>query len=71
MSMDFVTGLSVFSYWKSKTYDFILVIIDWLTKIVHFEPVKFIINTSGLAKVIINMIVEYYCLPTRLSVTAA
>ena len=57
LSMDFVTGLSVLMDWKGDSYDLILVIIDRLTKMVHYKPVKITINALGLAKVIINMVV--------------
>ena len=32
--MDFITGLSISIDWKRDNYDFILVIVDWLTKMV-------------------------------------
>ena len=55
--MHFVTGLLISANWKGDNYDFILVINDWLTKMVHYKLVKIIINASGLAKIIINMVV--------------
>ena len=58
--MDFVTGLVLFANWKGDSYDSILVIVDRLTKIVHYKPVKVTINTSRLAKVIIDMVVRYH-----------
>ena len=63
LSMDFMTGLPLFSDWKSDSYDSILVIIDRLTKMVYYEPVKVTINTSGLAKVIIDVVVRHPGLP--------
>ncbi len=54
LSIDFVTGLPVSTNWKGETYDSILVIVDRLTKMVHYEPVKVTINTPALAKVIIE-----------------
>ena len=41
----------------------ILVIIDWLTKMIHYKLVKFTINTLGLVEVIINMIIYHYIIP--------
>ena len=38
--MDFVTSLPISSDEKGDSYDSILVIIDRLTKIVYYEPVK-------------------------------
>ena len=40
-----------------------LVIINWLTKIVYYKLVKVIIDASGLAKVIIDAVVKHYNLP--------
>ncbi len=61
--MDFVIGLLVFTNWKSDIYNSILVIIDWLTKIILYELVKIIIDTSDLNEVILNVIVQYHDLP--------
>ncbi len=58
--MEFVTGLPISADWKGNSYDSILVIIDQLTKIVHYKPVKVTIDAPGLAKVIINMVVHHY-----------
>ena len=60
LSMDFVTGLPISTDWKGDSYDSILVIVDWLIKMVHYEPVKVTINIPGLAEVIIDMIVKDY-----------
>ena len=61
--MDFVTGLPLSADWKGDNYDSILVIVDRLTKMVHYEPVKVTIDAPGLAEVIIDMIVWYHDLP--------
>ena len=58
--MDFVTGLLISANWKDNSYNSILVIINGLTKMVHYEPVKVIINALGLAKMIINAVVHHY-----------
>ena len=60
LSMDFVTGLPISTNWKGDSYDSILVIVDWLTKMVHYELVKIIIDAPGLAEVIINVIVCHH-----------
>ncbi len=60
LSMDFVTELSISTNWKDETYDSILVIIDWLTKMIHYKPFKVTINVSALAKVIIEVVVRYH-----------
>ena len=58
--MNFIIGLLVSINSKGKSYNSILVIVNRLTKIVYYELVKITINTPGLAKVIFNMIVQYY-----------
>ena len=49
--------------WKRDNYDSILILVDWLTKMVHYKPVKININASGLAKVIIDVVVRHHGLP--------
>ncbi len=55
--MDFVTRLPVSTNWKGDTYDSILVIVNQLMKIIHYESVKVTIDASGFAKVILDVIV--------------
>ena len=61
--MDFVTGLPVSTDWKGENYDSILVIVDRLTKMVHYKPVKITIDAPGLAEVIIDVVVRHHGLP--------
>ena len=63
LSMNFVTGFLILANWKGDTYDSILVIVDQLTKIVHYKPVKVTISRTGQVKVIINMVVHDYKVP--------
>ena len=63
LSMDFVTGLPLSANWKGDSYDSILVIVDRLTKMVHYEPVKVTIDAPGLAEVIIDVVVRHHGLP--------
>ena len=63
LSMDFVTGLPISTDWKKDSYNSILVIVDRLTKMVHYKPIKITIDTPGLAEVIIDVIVWHYGLP--------
>ena len=49
--------------WKSKSYDSILVIVDRLTKMVHYKLVKITIDAPGLAEVIIEVVVRHHGLP--------
>ena len=55
--MDFVTSLPILVDWRRDSYDSILVIVDRLTKMVYYEPVKITINAPSLAEVIIDVVV--------------
>ena len=55
--MDFMTGLPLSADWKSNSYNSILVIVNQLTKMVHYEPVKVSIDAPGLAEVILDLVV--------------
>ena len=61
--MDFVMGLPISTDWKGDSYDSILVIVNRLTKIVYYKPVKVIINALGLAEIIIIVVVRHHGLP--------
>ena len=50
-------GLPQSADWRDYGYDLILVIVDWLTKMVHYEPVQTTITAPALAKVILNIVV--------------
>ena len=63
LSMEFVTGLPISTNWKGDSYDSILVIIDRLTKMVHYKPIKITIDAPGLAEVIIDVVVRHHGLP--------
>ena len=56
-------GLLISTDWKRDSYDSILIIVNWLTKMVPYKPVKITINTPGLTEVIIDVIVKYHGLP--------
>ena len=58
--MNFVTGLPLSADWKDDSYDLIFIIVNCLTKIVFYEPVKVNINTLGLAEVIIDVVVWHH-----------
>ena len=64
--MDFVTGLPISTNWKGDNYDFILVIVDQPTKMMHYELVKVTIDTSELAKVILDVVVWYHGFPNSI-----
>ena len=61
--MDFVTSLPILTDWKGDSYDLILVIVNWLTKMVHYKSIKVTINAPGLAEVIIEVVVRHHGLP--------
>ena len=63
LSIDFITGLPISTDWKGDNYDSILVIVNRLTKMVHYKPVKVTINALGLAKAIINVVIRHHGLP--------
>ena len=50
--MNFVTGLPVSTDWNCKNYKSILVIVDFLTKMVYYKPVK-----------VIDVVVYYHGIP--------
>ena len=52
--------LLILTDWKGNMYDLIFVIVNWLTKMVYYKPVKVTIDASGLAKIIIKIVVKYY-----------
>ena len=57
--MDFITRLSISTNWKGESYDFILVIIDRLIKMMYYKPVKVTNNALGLAEVILDVVIWY------------
>ena len=61
--MHFVTGLPILTNWKWDSYNSILLIVDRLTKMVHYEPVEITINAPAFAVVIINVVVCHHDLP--------
>ncbi len=60
LSMNFVTGLPISTDCKGDSYDSILIIVDRLTKMVYYEPVKVTIDALGLAEVIIDVVVRHH-----------
>lgn len=61
--IDFVTELFLFTIWKGGSYNLILIIVEKLIKMIHYELVKVIINTSTLCEVIIDSVIWHYGLP--------
>ena len=52
--------LPISTNWKGDSYDFILVIIDQLIKMVYYMLVKITINALVLAEVIIDMVIWHH-----------
>ncbi len=61
--MGFVTGFPISAVWKIDSYNLIFVIINRLTKIVYYLPVKVTIDGLELAEVIINVVVHHHGVP--------
>lgn len=53
-------GLLVSTYWKSEIYELILVIIDWLIKIIYYKLVKVIFDGLRLFEVILDVVIYYH-----------
>lgn len=64
--IDFVIKFPVSTNCKGKIYDLILVIINWLIKMIYYELVKVITNILSLVKVILDIVIWYYDLLTLL-----
>ena len=62
-SMDFITWLPQSADWRSNSYDSILVMVNWLTKIIYYKPVQTTITAATLAKIILNVVIWYHGLP--------
>jgi hypothetical protein len=62
IGMDFITGLPR----TSKGYDSIWVIVDRLTKMTHFIPVKTTYKESQLAKLYMSRIESLYGVPKKI-----
>ncbi len=58
--MNFVTKPPILANWNKKSYNSIQIIINCLSEIVYYTPVKVIIDVPVLAKVIINIIMHYH-----------
>ncbi len=57
--MDFIIGLLISANLISENYNFILLIVDYLIKVVNYGYVKITIDALSLIKVIIDMVIYY------------
>lgn len=58
--MDFITGFSLSVDWKDNSNDLILVIANCLSKMIYYKLVRIIIDVTGLAKVIMDVLVRHH-----------
>lgn len=54
--------LPISADWKEDSYDAILIIVDYLTKMIHYKLIKTTIDATGLAKIIINVVIRQHSL---------
>ena len=52
-------GLPISTDLKGDSYNTILIIVNWLTKMVYYKLVKITINMPGLAEIIIDVVVHH------------
>ena len=64
--MNFITSLPILTNCKGNNYNFILVIVDWLIKMIDYKLVKVIINASRPTQVIINVVIYQQLFETQL-----
>lgn len=60
ITMDFVTGLPASKDWTGTDFDSILVVVDRLTKMVHYIPVTKTIIARALAQVLIKEMIRFH-----------
>lgn len=58
--INFLTRLPISTDWKGDSYHYILVIVNWLTKRVHYKLVKVTINAPGLVEIILDMVIWHH-----------
>ena len=58
-----MTGIPILTNWKADNYDSILVIVNRLTKMVHYELVKITIDAPHLVELIIDVVVCHHGFP--------
>lgn len=58
--MNFVISYLISTHWKKDSYKSILIIINELTKIIHYKSIKVIINPLGLGEMIIDIVRRHY-----------
>lgn len=59
LSIDFVAVLPILIKCKGENYDSIPVIVNCLIKMFNYKPIKVMIDAPRLAKVILDLVVQY------------
>ena len=59
-------GLQILTDWKRACYNSSFVIVNQLTKMVYYKPVKITIDALALIKIIIDVVVRHYGLPNSI-----
>lgn len=57
--IDFVIDFLLLVDWKRNNYNAILVLVDWLVRIIYYKMVKTTIDILGVVEVTINIVVWY------------
>ena len=63
VTMDFITDLPLSSTYGSTTWDSILVVVDKLTKMAHYIPVRKIMSVADFIEVFIQEVVKHHGVP--------
>lgn len=61
-SIDFVIGLPKSKNWQKIQYYSIFLIVERLTKMVHYKLVLTMLDAEQLAKILIKTVIKYYSL---------
>ena len=66
ISMDFVTGLPESRDWNGAIYDSIFVVVDRLSKMVHYVPCSKTVSAEDLAEIFMREVVRLHGIPTSI-----
>lgn len=60
-------GLSLLIDWKKNNYDTVLVVVNFLSKMMYYKSIKTIIDIVGIAKIIIDIVIRHHGLPESIT----
>ncbi len=63
LSIDFMTRLSNRKNRRGAEYESIIIIVDWLIKMVHYELLLTTLTSDQLAAILIDIVIKYHGLP--------